>query len=139
MVQALGVLVNVLSSIKSVRKLLEGFDTRNGQALLSSVSPFQVRSQPKAGLVGVAEEVKAIKEGVGELAQCSLSALCSSLPSPSFFLLSLPSLLLRSLFQFGRVTCPGFLSRVKVVYTLLPDPPQNSSDSQTELWGVMVL
>lgn len=92
MVQALGVLVNVLSSIKSVSKLLEGFDTRNGQALLSSASPFQVRSQPRAGLAGVAEEVKAIKEGVGELAQCSpqCPTLFSSLsiflsPLPPFF------------------------------------------------------
>lgn len=97
MVQVLGVLVNMLSSIKSARKLLEGFDTRNGQALVCSASPFQVSPRPRAGLAGVAEEVKAIKEGVAELARCSLGALCSSLPSPSFFLLSLPSLLLHSL------------------------------------------
>lgn len=64
----MGVLVNMLSYIKSARKLLEGFDTRNGQALLSSASPFQVSPQPRAGLAGVAEEVKAVKEGVGELA-----------------------------------------------------------------------
>lgn len=67
MVRALGVLVNMLSS----RKLLEGFDTRNGQSLLSSASPFQVSPRLRAELAGVAEEMKAIKEGVGELARCS--------------------------------------------------------------------
>lgn len=35
MVQVLGILVSLLGSIKSARKLLEGFDTRKSQALPS--------------------------------------------------------------------------------------------------------
>lgn len=38
--QALGFLVSVLGSFQSARKLLEGFDTSNGQALPAFASPF---------------------------------------------------------------------------------------------------
>lgn len=54
----LGGLGEHLSSIKSSGKLLEGFDTRNGQALPSCASPFQVRPRHRAGLADVVEEVR---------------------------------------------------------------------------------
>lgn len=38
--QALGFLVSVLGSFQSARKLMEGFNTSNGQALPAFASPF---------------------------------------------------------------------------------------------------
>lgn len=54
MIQALGFLVSLLGSFRSAWKLLEGFNT----SLPAFASPFWVRRRPRAGLAGVAEEVR---------------------------------------------------------------------------------
>ncbi|ELK05348.1 Death-associated protein kinase 2 [Pteropus alecto] len=56
MIQALGFSESLLGSFKSARKLLEGFDASDGQALPAFASPFWARPRPRAELAGVAEE-----------------------------------------------------------------------------------
>lgn len=127
MIQALGFSESLLGSFKSARKLLEGFDTSDGQALPAFASPFWVRPRPRAELAGVAEEVRSDYRQSWESLVCGLLStliLFSSLPSLPSLPLFLPTLFgpnhcvpvwdNESLLAFSSSLC------VKVVCILLP-------------------